>query len=42
MEEWYRQQIFFTEERLQAIINWTEEDKIEFIPEISLENLGCA
>jgi len=42
MEEWYRQQTSFTEERLQAIMNWTQDDKIEFITEFSLDNLGCA
>ena len=42
MEEWYRQQTSFTEERFQAIVNWTEGDKIEFISEIPLDNLGCA
>ena len=42
MEEWYRQQDCFTEQRLENIINWTKDDKIEFISEIPLDNLGCA
>jgi len=42
MEEWYRQQTCFTEERFQAIVNWTQDDKIEYITEFSLDNLGCA
>ena len=42
MEEWYRQRTYFTEERLEAIIKWTQDDKIELINEISLDNLGCA
>ena len=42
MEEWYRQQTSFTEERLKAIVNWTQDDKIEFISDFSLDNLGCA
>ena len=42
MEEWYRQQTSFTEERLEAIMNWTQDDKIEFISDFSLDNLGCA
>lgn len=42
MEEWYRQQDFFTEQRLENIINWTKDDKIESISEVPLDNLGCA
>ena len=42
MEEWYKNQDCFTEERFKAIINWTEGDKIEFISENSLDKLGCA
>ena len=42
MEEWYRGQDFFTEEKLEAIIKWTEGDKIEVISELVLDNLGCA
>lgn len=42
MEEWYRQQTSFTEERLQSIINWTQDDKIEFITDFRLDNLGYA
>ena len=32
----------FLEERLEAIMNWTQDDKIEFISDFSLDNLGCA
>ena len=42
MEEWYRRQDFFIEEKLEAIIKWTEGDKIEVISELVLDNLGCA
>ena len=42
MEEWYRQQTSFTEERFQSIINWTQDDKIEFITDFRLDNLGYA
>ena len=42
MEEWYRQQDYFTEQRLEDIISWTKDDKIEFISEVPLDNLGCA
>ena len=42
MEEWYRKQTFFTETKLEAIIKWTEGDKIEVISEVFLDNLGCA
>tara|TARA_R110002020_G_scaffold266589_1_gene481637 strand:- start:38 stop:400 length:363 start_codon:yes stop_codon:yes gene_type:complete len=42
MEEWYRKQSFFTEPKLEAIIKWTEGDKIEVISEVFLDNLGYA
>lgn len=31
MEEWYRQQVFFSEERFQKIYKWIKEDNIKYI-----------
>jgi hypothetical protein len=42
MEEWFRKQCFFTEEKLERIIAWTKGDKIEFISDREQYTLGVA
>ena len=42
MEEWYRTQDFFEQARLDAILNWTKEDKIELPSYVSQLRLGIA
>jgi len=42
MEEWYRLQEYFCEEKFERIIEWTKGDKIEFIADTYPFKLGCA
>jgi 5-methylcytosine-specific restriction endonuclease McrA len=42
MEEWYRQQEFFSQKKLDAVHEWTKGDKIVFTSDISQLRLGIA
>ena len=42
MEEWYRTQEFFEQERLSLILDWAKEDKIELTSYTSQLRLGIA
>ena len=42
MEEWYRNQEFFSQTKLDAIKEWTKGDKIEFTSETTQFRLGVA
>ena len=42
MEEWYRNQEFFSQTKLDAIKEWTKGDKIEFTSESTQFRLGVA
>jgi len=42
MEEWYRSQEFFEQARLDSIITWAKEDKIELTSYSSHLKLGIA
>ena len=42
MEEWYRQQDFFSQAKLDAVNEWTKGDKIVFTSDLSQLRLGVA